>query len=86
MSGDKQVKQQVSGEAKVLCPQRSQCVCRNKARVSMNQVRNVTPSMFSKAASMHKINLFSANNDCIKGPWSKSVLEGKSLEFSSRPC
>lgn len=51
-------------------------------RISMSQVRIVSPSILSKATSIQKITLFSANNNCIKGPRCNSILEGKGLEFS----
>lgn len=57
--------------------QRSEAACRDKTRVSRSQVRSITPSILSKAASIQKINPFSASSNCIKGPWSDSVLEGK---------
>ena len=56
-----------------------------ETRISMNQVRIVTPSIFDKAVNIQKINLFSANINCIKRPKSNSVLEGEGLEFSSCP-
>lgn len=68
---------------KHLWPKRPKVVCRDRERVSMNQVRNVTPPMFSKEASIQRMNLLSANNNCIKGLWSKSMFKGKGLEFSS---
>lgn len=56
-----------------------------ETRISMNQVRIVTLYILSKAVNIQKINLFSANNNCIKGPKSNSILEGEGLEFSSCP-
>lgn len=54
-------------------------------RISMNQMRIVTPCILSKAVNIQKINPFSANSNCIKGPKSNSILEGEGLEFSSCP-
>lgn len=84
VSGAEQVKCQARAEADVPVT-RDLTLSAGTREASVNQVRDATPTLLSKAASIQKTNLFSAKNSCIKGLWNKSVLAERGLGFSLRP-